>query len=264
MPLVTDLVRIQSLLDRDRAWAAYAIGDLGPEFAGHCEWHAPASEAAALVLLYRGFHPPILFAMGEPVEVMPLVHEVDAPAVSLHVRQEVLEAMASSFRATETRTMWRMALDPAAFRPVPTDAVVALGLSDVADVTALYDDGRAHGERPTFFHPSMLGQGTFFGVREGTDLIAVAGTHLFSAPLGICTVGNVYTRRDRRRQGLAARATTAVVQHALAHRVPTIVLNVGQGNTGARCVYERLGFHVHCAFVEGEVVRTPVELRTKD
>jgi ribosomal protein S18 acetylase RimI-like enzyme len=254
MPRVTDLSRIQALLDRDRAWAAYAIGDLSPEFAGHCEWHASEGEAPALVLLYQGFQPPILFAMGDPLDVMPLIREIRVPAVSLHVREDLLAAMAPESRPTHTRAMWRMALDPAAFRPARTDGVVLLGDADLAAVTSLYDDGRAHGEGPTFFHSSMLAQGTFYGVRDGAALSAVAGTHLFSAALGICTVGNVYTRRDRRRQGLGARVTSAVVRHAMARHVPTVVLNVGQENTGARRVYERLGFQIHCAFVEGEAV----------
>ena len=83
----------------------------------------------------------------------------------------------------------------------------------------------------------MLAQGTFYGVREGADLVAIAGTHLFSDALGICTIGNVYTRRDHRRRGLGARVTSAVVEHALERAVPTIVLNVGQSNEGARRVY---------------------------
>ena len=73
--------------------------------------------------------------------------------------------------------------------------------------------------------------------------------------LGVCTVGNVYTRRDRRRRGLAARVTSGVVQHAIAEAVPTIVLNVSRDNDAARRVYERLGFHCHCEFFEGEARR---------
>jgi GNAT superfamily N-acetyltransferase len=252
MPRVTDLSRIRSLLDLDRTWAAYAIGDLGPEFAGHCDWHAGEDETPALVLLYRGFTPPILFAIGDPSDTGPLIRELHAPLVSLHVRPETVAALAPRFRVTHTHDLWRMALEPSAFRPSSTAGVVALDATDLPAVLALYDDGRAHGESPTFFHRSMLAQGAFYGVREGTDLIAVAGTHLFSDALGICTIGNVYTRRDRRREGLGARVTTAVIQHALDRAVPTIVLNVAQSNESARRVYEQLGFSVHCAFVEGE------------
>jgi GNAT superfamily N-acetyltransferase len=251
MTRLTDLARIRALLDRDRAWAAYAIGDLSPELAGHCEWHAGEGASPALILLYRGFTPPILFAMGEPAEVAALARGLDAPTVSLHLRPETLAALGPVYEPTHTSAMWRMALDPPAFRSSDTDAVIGLDRDDLGAVAALYQDGRAAGEEPGFFHPSMLDQGTFFGVREGADLIAVAGTHLFSPALGVCTVGNVYTRRDRRQHGLGSRVTSAVVEHALAHHVTTVVLNVGQGNGGARRVYERLGFHVHCEFVEG-------------
>ena len=252
MPRVTDLSQIRALLDRDRTWAAYAIGDLGPEFAGHCEWHAPADKTPSLVLLYRGFSPPILFAMGEPAALVPLFREVHAPMVSLHLRPEALAAMTTRFRPRQTHDLWRMTLDAPSFRPAPTINIMSLDEGDLPAILALYEDGRAHGESPTFFHRSMLAQGTFYGVREGADLVAIAGTHLFSDALGICTIGNVYTRRDHRRRGLGARVTSAVVEHALERAVPTIVLNVGQSNEGARRVYERLGFHIHCAFVEGE------------
>ena len=256
MPRITDLSRVHTLLDRDRAWAAYAISDLSPEFADHCAWHAPQDGSPALVLLYRHFDPPIAFAMGDAVHLAALFREIDAPTVSLHVRPDAISAMSPAYRPTHTRAMWRMVVEPSAFRPVVTDEVVALDESDIDAIHALFDDGRRHGEGPTFFQPWMLGQGTFRGVWEGPDLIAVAGTHAFSPELGVCAVGNVYTRRDRRRRGLAARVTSAVVGHALSHAISTTVLNVSQGNTTARHVYEQLGFHCHCEFLEGEAVHT--------
>ncbi|MGQ0732216.1 MAG: GNAT family N-acetyltransferase [Acidobacteriota bacterium] len=252
MPRITDDSRIRALLDRDRAWAAYAIGDLSPDFAPHCTWYAPADEAQALLLLYGGFAPPIVFAMGSPSDLAPLFREIDAPVVSLHVQPDALAAMAPAYRPTHTRAMCRMAIEPASFQAVPKDDVVALDQSHHDAVVALYDDGHRHGDGPAFFHAWMLGQGTFRGVWDGADLVAVGGTHLFSRALGICAVGNVYTRRDRRGQGLGARVTSAVVQHALSQSIPTIVLNVGRDNAGARRVYGRLGFRDHCEFFEGE------------
>ena len=254
MPPVDDLSRVRACLDRDRAWSAYAIGDLHPDLAQDCVWLVAEPDAASLVLLYRGFSPPILFAMGDPAHLAPLVAELDAPLVSLHIRPEALPALAPTYLPSALKHVWRMSLDAAAFRPIDdaATAVEALDESDLDALGRLYDDGHANGEGPTFFQPSMLRQGTFRGIREGTDLIAVAGTHLFSTTLGICTVGNVYTRRDRRRLGHGACVTSAVVRHALDERIPTIVLNVGQENHGARRLYEQLGFVVHCPFLEGE------------
>ena len=83
MPPLTDPARIRTLLDRDRAWAAYAIGDLAPEHALHCDWLAPADGSPALLLVYRGFSPPILFAAGDAAHVTDLIGEVDAPDISV-------------------------------------------------------------------------------------------------------------------------------------------------------------------------------------
>jgi ribosomal protein S18 acetylase RimI-like enzyme len=258
MPFTTDLQRIRTALDRDRTWSAYAIGDLDPARLRFCSWYAPAADLDTLVLLYRGFTPPILFATGEPDLLSLVFAELDAPTVSLQLRPEAVDALQPAYTATDTRPMWRMTVSAACFRPAATDDdVAALDLSHTAAVAALFADARASDEAPPFYQPAMLADGSFRGIWEGADLVAVAGTHLCSAALGVCTIGNVYTRRDRRRRGLAARATSAVVRQALAASIPTIVLNVSQTNDAARRVYEQLGFRVHCAFVEGEAALAP-------
>src|SRR4051812_35184989 len=110
MPPTTDLHRIRAALDRDRAWSAYAIGDLDPQRLVHCSWHAPAEDPAALVLLYRGFEPPILFAIGDPARLGPVFAELDAPIVSLQILPEALGPLASAYRVAELEPMWRMSL----------------------------------------------------------------------------------------------------------------------------------------------------------
>jgi ribosomal protein S18 acetylase RimI-like enzyme len=253
MPLTTDLQRIRATLDRDRTWSAYAIGDLAPERLPYCSWYAPDAGSETLVLLYRGFTPPILFATGDPALLSLVFTELDAPTISLHVRPEAVDALRPAYTATEISPMWRMTVTEASFHPAAADdEVVTLDLSDAAAVAGLFADAGKGGEAPTFYQPSMLADGSFRGVWEGPDLVAVAGAHLFSAALGVCAIGNVYTRRDRRRRGLGARVTSAVVRNAFAASIPTIVLNVSQTNDGARRVYEQLGFRVHCGFVEGQ------------
>lgn len=252
MPHITDLVRVHALLNRDPAWAAYAIGDLSPEFIGHCEWYASTDGSPALVLLYRGFDTPIVFAIGETADLAPVFRELDAPALSMHLRPDAVAALSPAYHPVHTSPMWRMVVERSSLRPARTDDVIALDESWLEAVTALYEDGHRHGEGPAFFQPWMLGQGTFRGIREGSDLVAVAGSHVFSPGLGVCAIGNVYTRRDRRRRGLGARVTSAVVQHAIDREISTIVLNVSQENDGARRVYESLGFRRYCEFFEGE------------
>jgi GNAT superfamily N-acetyltransferase len=253
MPRLTDLTTVRALLDTDRDWAAYALGDLSPELLDNCDWHAPADphDVPALVLLYRGFTPPIAFAMGAAPQLRPLMSELRAPTISLHMQPHAVEALAGIYASTTTQAMHRMTLRPGAFTPVPHDDARAVDESDLAAVAALYDDGHQRGEGPSFFYPAMLGQRTFRGIWEDGALVAIAGTHLYSRDLGVCAIGNVYTRRDRRGRGLGARVTSAVAAHASTEGVSTIVLNVSQTNTVARRVYERLGFVVYCDFLEG-------------
>jgi predicted GNAT family acetyltransferase len=97
----------------------------------------------------------------------------------------------------------------------------------------------------------MLEQGVFYGIGEGADLVAVAGTHLVSGPESVGAVGNVYTRRDRRGRGLAGRATSAVTAELIRRGLRTIALNVNQANAAAIEVYERLGYVKYCPFYEG-------------
>jgi ribosomal protein S18 acetylase RimI-like enzyme len=253
MPRITDLARVRAILESDRPWAAYALGDLSPGLVEQAEWFVRDDDRALLLLLHA-FDPPILFALGEAEQVIPLFDEITVPALSLHVRPEILSTtstLLARYRATWLQPMWRMLVTPDQFRPVDPAGVVALGSDDVGAIVSLFGDGRANGETPHFFFPSMVTQGIFRGIWEGSELVAVAGTHMVDALYGVCAIGNVYVRRDRRRQGLAARATGAVAEEAIERGLSTIVLNVGQQNDTAARTYQRLGFRTYCAFVEG-------------
>ena len=256
MPPLTDRPAIRALLETDRPWSVYPLGDLAPERFGHCTWLAAPGPEPALLLVYRAFTPPVLFALGRPAAVAGLLDELAAEsALFLHVRPEILPLLKASFRIRGDRTMWRLVLDPTRFRPIPTTAAVRLGPADLPALRRLFADGEPAGEAPEFFAPSMLDDGAYFGACEGEDLIAAAGTHLVEPGEGVAAVGNVYTRRDRRGRGLATRLTGAVTAELLSRGLRTIALNVQEDNA-ALGVYERLGFVRYCPFVEGLAVRS--------
>jgi hypothetical protein len=66
MPPIADPSLIRAILEQDPSWAAYALGDLSPGFAEHCQWFVLEQAQPALLLLYQRFDPPVLFAMGPP------------------------------------------------------------------------------------------------------------------------------------------------------------------------------------------------------
>ncbi len=249
-PRLTDLGRVRARLERDRAWSAYALGDLSPAFAPYAEWRATPDDEA-LVLVYREFATPIVFAIGAPVAVQPLLQEIEAPEIALQIQPGVTAMLAPGFDLVATHPMWRMQLERAAFVAPDLAGVERLGRGDADDIRDLYADGDVAGEAPDFFMASMLDAGCFRGIREDGRLVAAAGTHIVAADVGVCAIGNVYTRRDRRGRGYGRLVTAAVVVEALARRIPTVVLNVRHKNVAARRVYERLGFVARTDFVEG-------------
>jgi ribosomal protein S18 acetylase RimI-like enzyme len=248
--------RIRALLESDRPWAAYALADLSPGFWEHCQWFVPEGSPPALVMLYGRFDPPVIFALGAAERLAPAIQEIEPPVLLLHVRPEALPAIETRYRVLESRPQWRMILEPERFRPVPAGDVLRLGPGDVEAIHALNADGDARGEAPDFFDVRTVEQGLFRGVREGAELVAVAGTHVVAPEESVCAIGNVYVRRDRRGRGLGAAVTSTVVADALADGLRTVVLNVSQTNLAALGVYERLGFRRYCAFVAGRAVRS--------
>jgi predicted GNAT family acetyltransferase len=137
---------------------------------------------------------------------------------------------------------------------------VRLSVADYPALLRLHADGEPAGEAPDFFSPDMVEQGIFYGIFEGDELAATAGTHLVVPSEGVAAVGSVYTRRDRRGRGLAAQVIGSVTAELL-RQMPSgavIALNVRQDNGPALSVYQRLGYTFYCRFYEGLAEPAPL------
>jgi ribosomal protein S18 acetylase RimI-like enzyme len=251
MARVTATSEIRALLETDRNWAVYALGDLHPVRFEHSTFLSVAG-IPALVLLYRAFETPVLFTLGKPADVQLVLEELDLPRkMYLHIRPEILLLVQARYQVHGEKTMSRMILDRSLLALNSAEAVIRLGPEDVQDLERLYADGATARESPEFFTHAMLQEGVYFGVREGDDLVAAAGTHLVSSNESVAAIGNVYTRRDRRGLGIASCVTSAVVRELVQAGVRTIALNVEETNVRAIRVYKKLGFVSHCTFKEG-------------
>jgi ribosomal protein S18 acetylase RimI-like enzyme len=255
VPRIHDPAEIRTVLETDRTWTAYALGDLAPGYFEDSAWYRAPGGAPALALLYQAFATPVLFTLGPPEAVRTLLDEIgDQPSMYLSIRPDILPLIKARYDVHNEMPTWRMLLDRTEFRPAPASGAEPLGPADLEVLQRLYADGEAAGEAPDFFSASMLEQGVFFGIAEGDELVAAAGTHLVVPAEGVAAIGNVYTRRDRRGRGLAARVTGAVASELLGMKLRTVVLNVHQRNGSAARVYERLGFLRYCDFYEGMAV----------
>lgn len=245
----SDPDRIRTVLSRDRAWALYLLGDLEPQRFVRGSWWCGDG---AVTLLYRGFDPPVLCAFGDSERVQPLLDAMPPVArVYLHVQPEIAALVRRRYAVSAPRPMLRMALAGANYRRIDGGGAERLGGADVASLLALYRDGEATGESPGFFTAEMVDGGVYYGVRQRGELVAAAGTHLVSHSESVAAIGNVYTQRQHRGHGLGALTTSAVADELLAAGIRTVALSVTERNRTAISVYERLGFRLHCRFVEG-------------
>jgi len=231
---------IRTLLQRDRRWCVYALGDLTPRMFDKCRWFTPD-----LTLVLHDYGTSILFAHGI-ASIREALEHVAWP-VHLQVQPEALDEVRRYATVTNEKHMQRMTLERRT--SISVDPIARRLTSADADALAtLYQDGEATGEAPDFFYSSMVTDGVFFGIYEDQDLSAVAGTHLVARDEGAAAIGNVYVRRDRRNRGLGKLVTAAVINEL--RDVETIGLNVRVDNASAIRVYESLGFVKHCDFRE--------------
>jgi ribosomal protein S18 acetylase RimI-like enzyme len=225
---------VRALLNHDRAWAVYALGDLAPELFPQCTWWRRGD---ALGLLYRGFSTPIFWADG-PVDL-----HFDEAALILQIRDENLPAVRAIYPQVTLKKMLRMAL-----QGTPGASVaVRLTQGHLGALDRLY----AAPDGPDFFHASMLEHGVFFGAWQDDQLIAAAGTHILNVEESAAAIGNVYTHPAHRGRGHAARLTAAVACELRRLGVETIALSVAAGNHSAIRIYSALGFQPNCEFYEG-------------
>jgi ribosomal protein S18 acetylase RimI-like enzyme len=243
---------VRSILMQDPVWCLYALGDLAAPFASDCQWFVSPDGVSSLVLVYRGFELPILFSTGEPQPVDIILNELGGPRrFYLHLRPGTFDVVRRRSRECAQKPMWRMIVEAENFKPCLNSEARRLSARDFPAVQRLYSYGTAAGETPGFFSHVMLRDGVYYGIFQGEELVAAAGTHLFVPEEGVAAIGNIFTRPDSRRLGLATRVTSAVAAELL-NRVRLVGLNVHQTNLGAIRVYERLGFVRYCGYFEGE------------
>lgn len=238
---------ILSILQSDKLYAAYPIGDLSDGLFEQTRW-AVAEDGAggsALGMVFTGLATPALFLMGATGAVQALVADRLTPQQAyLTIRPEHWRAVAAVYHCNDVRQMWRMHVTKDLFRPVDARAR-RLFVADVPELNRLYSWG-GH----DFFAAYQVEHGVYFGAEADGRLVAAAGTHIVAPHYGIAAVGNVYTHPDFRGRGFATACTGAVVAELLAKDCASIVLNVRQDNTPAVRAYTHLGFRVHCPYIE--------------
>ena len=238
--------KIRLILEQDRLWTAYALADLDPVYAEGANWFV---EANAAILFYQALQPPVLFIYGPSDAISRLITKVPQGPVQFMVREHSREALMQRLAISREVEMWRMALDPKQFKPIPVNANCRrLGPADLAPVDKLIE---GQPDQPDAFSSFQLKHGVFYGQWQDSALVAMAGTHVLSKSLDVAAVGNVFTHPDYRGHGYGRKVSAAVVADLLNQGLGTIVLNVAQNNEAALKIYSDLGFWPVYGYYEG-------------
>ena len=244
---VSDRGEIASFLRTDRAYAAYALGDLDGPNRGRAAWgmaYDDGGRPTALVMHHEGLVPQPLFLMGAPDGCRAVLESVLKPRDAyLQATAQHEAAVRDLYELDAPVSMLRMVVDRDGFAPFagPAERLTAL---DIDDLNRLYQLGFRAG-----FPPSVVEDGVYFGVRVRGRLVSAAGTHAVNAREGIAVVGNVMTHTDFRGHDFAKMVTSAVTAELL-DRVSDVALNVHADNDPAVAAYTRLGYRTHCQLIE--------------
>lgn len=248
---LADKDEILAFLQQDHFYAAYAIGDLEPDFFAQCEWFAAGDggRIQALALYFTGLDSHALFIMGQSDGLSLILGSALRPERAYFTsRPENLPAIQAFYSLGEIEKMFRMTVRDEDFRPV-AGKTLKLGPGYSSELKRLYSLGESRGESVIAFSPYQLAQGVFYGIENRGRLVAAAGTHLVAPNYGVAAVGNVFTDPDHREQGYATLCTSAVTKELLSRGLD-VVLNVQEGNADAIHIYKRLGYREYCRFIE--------------
>ncbi len=255
MNVVTDPEEIAHVLGDHRGMHPYGLADLDePYWSSSTWWRDGAAVAGWIRFPESDDHAVYAITHGEVGDTLALVAQIAAELPDKFVISGpagVDVAVGDAFEAAWVTPHHKMHLTTPGCLLGRDPRVEALDRRDLSAVEALLDSGDRAGR---FFAAHLMDDGFYMGVRGTGDLVALAGTHTYSAARGVATIANVHTHPWYRRRGLA-RAVTSAVAAELLESVSTVGLNVRADHAGTVEMYGGLGFEIVGDYDEAHMVR---------
>ncbi len=253
---------LREALRSDPVRTAYLLGDLDPTYAPYTRWFASGFYGVpdAVLLVYTGLSVPAFLTWGQAAGVDAILEAFidELPERTMaHIEPAHLTDVDRRYDVERLRPMLRMGLRKDDFATFPHYAqepqplVEPLGHRDTGAIMELYQH-----YPDSFFEPTQLSTGHYYGIRVGGRLTSVAGLHVYSPFERVAALGNVVTHPDSRGQGLSTACTAHLCAALLSEGIELLALNVERDNRSAIRVYEKLGFRSHNSYLEGLVERT--------
>jgi ribosomal protein S18 acetylase RimI-like enzyme len=237
-----------AVLKQDRVVNCFALADLLPPLRQRTRiaiaTQAQSRRVASLLIVE---HPQVqvLASFGESEGVAALLASVTLPTHTLiQALPEHWPLLQPYYQLpASARELLRMRVSATTFRRLEQAAATAEYLRPhlLPAALALYEHFPA-----SHFRPALLQEQMFYGVREGTELVAAGGTHVIAFPYGLAVLGNIFTHPEHRGRGYAQVVASTLVSDLLDQGCQDIILNVDVANAPAIHVYTKLGFQLHC------------------
>ncbi|MBW4633673.1 MAG: GNAT family N-acetyltransferase [Iphinoe sp. HA4291-MV1] len=223
----------------------YEMGDLDDFFWSYTIWYAlqDSNSIRQIVLLYIGAELPVLLGLtegsGEEMsELLQSILHLLPKRFYAHLSNSIVETFAKDYQIQSHGIYNKMGLtNLSSLNKVDTSFVEQMSQSDLQELETLYQISYPG----NWFNSGMMETGHYYGVRQGSALVSVAGVHIYSPQYRVAALGNVTTHPNFRKQGLATKVCAKLCQ-SLLNSVDYIGLNVKADNTGAISCYEKLGF----------------------
>jgi ribosomal protein S18 acetylase RimI-like enzyme len=237
---------IEAYFRQNTALHLYEIGDLDDYFWGHTTWYAVKDDQRILqiALLYSGDTLPVLLALADPpIMNMEILLRSAIPFLPrkfyVHLSEDMDGIISDYYQLEFHGTFNKMLLrHPSRLRDIDTSEVVRLDNSDLEDMMILYQTSYPG----NWFDPKILDTGQFFGIRRNTQLVSVAGIHVYSPEYQIAALGNITTHPQFRGKGLATSVCARLCQSLWEKEIDHIGLNVKSDNMNAITSYKKFGF----------------------
>lgn len=250
---LADRRRIHELLEKSRAFNAYALAHLQGSLFPLATFHVAESNGSTAVLMQaRGGLGPATHVFGDPKLVPALVQlHPGARGSMLTCQPDHIDPLLEAFNLWRPQTMLRMRVERGTFAP-PADRgpVRRLLAADGPELNRLYS---LEGDGITY-SGKHIRDGLYFGALHRGKVVAAAGTHIYARGARVAVIGNVFTHPDFRGRGLATACTAAATAQAL-EDCDLVVLSVDPANRSARHVYDGLGYQETGRIVEATATR---------
>ena len=173
---------IAAYLQKDVQLHLYSIGDLDDFFWPYTIWYASKHnrKITSVVLLYTGLPLPTVLALSDDLGSLQalmgsILHLLPARFYA-HLQEGLEEILEQKFRLESHGKHYKMGLvDRSALVGVDVSNVIRLSTQDLDQIHHLYDQSYPG----NWFDARMLETGQYYGIKNGGELLSIAGVHVF-------------------------------------------------------------------------------------